>query len=100
VTPLRKYFIIKTARELKLIFPTPSATAMVIRSMHATGQGGLDAIKKLKALMISFFGSLIWRVASYYCIGIMYDWHVFTWIYIWRFVSSSTISRLFFCISS
>jgi hypothetical protein len=90
VTPLRKYFIIKVARELKLIFPTSSATAMTIRSMHATGQGGIDAIKKLKGLMISFFGSLVWRVASYYCIGIMYDWHIFTWFFIWRFVSSST----------
>ncbi|GKT47522.1 putative metallocarboxypeptidase ECM14 [Colletotrichum spaethianum] len=71
VTPLRKFFIIRTARELKLMFPTSTATALTIRSMHAG------------ALGFAFGACIIHRVASYYAIGILYDWHVFTWIHIW-----------------
>ncbi|KAK4187920.1 putative transporter [Podospora australis] len=83
VTPLRKFFIVQVARELKLMFPTPTAVALTIRSMHAGAAGSVDAIKKLKCLMICFVGALIHRVVSYYAIGILYDWHVFTWIHIW-----------------
>ncbi|KAL2022107.1 hypothetical protein VTK56DRAFT_6151 [Thermocarpiscus australiensis] len=83
VTPLRKFFIIRVARELKLMFPTPTAVALTIRSMHAGAAGGIEALKKLKCLMICFVGALCHRVASYYAVGILYDWHVFTWIHIW-----------------
>jgi hypothetical protein len=48
--------------------------------MHATANGGKDAMKKLKGIAAAFFGALIHRVASYYAVGIMYDWHVFTWL--------------------
>jgi OPT family oligopeptide transporter len=83
VTPLRKFFIIQVARELKLMFPTPTAVALTIRSMHAGAAGSIDAIKKLKCLAICFIGALVHRIGSYYAIGILYDWHVFTWIHIW-----------------
>ncbi|KAK4129842.1 OPT superfamily oligopeptide transporter [Parathielavia appendiculata] len=83
VTPLRRFFIVQVARELKLMFPTPTAVAITIRSMHAGAAGSVDAIKKLKCLGICFMGALVHRVASYYAIGILYDWHVFTWIHIW-----------------
>ncbi|KAL2126455.1 hypothetical protein VTI74DRAFT_878 [Chaetomium olivicolor] len=83
VTPLRRFFIIQVARELKLMFPTPTAVALTIRSMHAGAAGSLEAVKKLKCLMICFVGALVHRVASYYAVGILYDWHVFTWIHIW-----------------
>ncbi|KAI0876660.1 OPT oligopeptide transporter protein-domain-containing protein [Hypoxylon argillaceum] len=83
VTPLRKFFIIRVARELKLLFPTPTAVALTIRSMHAGAAGAREAISKLKALALAFTVSLIQRVASYYAIGILYDWHPFTWIHIW-----------------
>jgi OPT family oligopeptide transporter len=83
VTPLRKFFIVQVARELKLLFPTPTAVALTIRSMHAGAAGGIEAIKKLKCLAICFIGALCHRVASYYAVGILYDWHVFTWIHIW-----------------
>ncbi|KAK4116826.1 OPT superfamily oligopeptide transporter [Canariomyces notabilis] len=82
-TPLRKFFIIQVARELKLMFPTATAVALTIRSMHAGATGSINAIKKLKCLMICFVGAMCHRVASYYAIGILYDWHVFTWIHIW-----------------
>ncbi|KAL2270718.1 hypothetical protein VTJ83DRAFT_89 [Remersonia thermophila] len=83
VTPLRRFFIIQVARELKLMFPTPTAVALTIRSMHAGAAGSIDAMKKLKCLMWSFMAALVHRVTSYYAIGILYDWHIFTWIHIW-----------------
>ncbi|AEO59502.1 hypothetical protein MYCTH_2307857 [Thermothelomyces thermophilus ATCC 42464] len=83
VTPLRRFFIIQVARELKLMFPTATAVALTIRSMHAGAAGSIDALKKLKCLAVCFFGALIHRVCSYYAVGILYDWHVFTWIHIW-----------------
>ncbi|KAI1822520.1 OPT oligopeptide transporter protein-domain-containing protein [Xylaria intraflava] len=83
VTPLRKFFVIRVARELKLLFPTPTAVALTIRSMHAGAAGASEAISKLKALGLAFSLSFIQRVASYYAVGILYDWHVFTWIHIW-----------------
>ncbi|PNS18116.1 hypothetical protein CAC42_3561 [Sphaceloma murrayae] len=91
VTPLRKFFIINVARELRLMFPTSTATAMTIRSMHAAGSGGAEAMKKLKALGIAFGAAIVQRVASYYAIGILYDWHVMTWIFIWGKHSNSAI---------
>ncbi|KAI8961054.1 OPT superfamily oligopeptide transporter [Daldinia sp. FL1419] len=83
VAPLRKFFIIQVSRELKLLFPTATAVALTIRSMHAGASGAKEALSKLKALSLSFTAALIQRVASYYAVGILYDWHVFTWIHIW-----------------
>lgn len=51
--------------------------------MHAVGTGATEAMKKIKALGLAFGIALVQRVASYYAIGILYDWHVFTWFYIW-----------------
>ncbi|KOS18185.1 Metal-nicotianamine transporter YSL2 [Escovopsis weberi] len=81
--PLRKFFIINVARELNLVFPTPTATAMTIRSMHAVGSGAGDAMKKVKALGIAFTGALTHIVVSQYADGILHNWHIFTWFYIW-----------------
>lgn len=83
VTPLRKFFVIQVGRELRLLFPTPTAVALTIKSMHNGANGGKEAISKLKALSCAFSAALIQRVASYYAIGILYDWHFFTWIHIW-----------------
>ncbi|KAI1844739.1 hypothetical protein JX266_009195 [Neoarthrinium moseri] len=83
VTPLRKFFVIQVARELKMLFPTPTAVALTIRSMHAGAAGSKEAMSKLKALGVSFGAALVQRVSSYYAIGILYDWHFFTWIHIW-----------------
>jgi OPT family oligopeptide transporter len=81
--PLRKFFIINVARELNLVFPTPTATAMTIRSMHAVGSGAADAIKKIKALGYAFIGAFIHIIVSQYADGILHNWHPFTWIYLW-----------------
>lgn len=83
VTPLRRFFVIQVSRELRLMFPTPTATALTIWTMHASATGAKEAMSKLKAIGIAFTGALCHRVASYYAVGIMSDWHVFTWFYIW-----------------
>ncbi|KAF2643086.1 oligopeptide transporter [Massarina eburnea CBS 473.64] len=82
-TPLRKFFVIYVARELRLIFPTASATAMTIRSMHQAVTGEAIAKMKMKGLSIAFAGALILRVVSQYAVGILWDWHFFTWFFIW-----------------
>ncbi|KAF2146337.1 uncharacterized protein K452DRAFT_109136 [Aplosporella prunicola CBS 121167] len=82
-TPLRKFFVIHVARELNLIFPTASATAMTIRSMHEAVSGAAIAKLKTKALGYSFAAAIILRVVSQYATGILWDWHIFTWFFIW-----------------
>ncbi|KAF2460450.1 oligopeptide transporter [Lineolata rhizophorae] len=82
-TPLRKFFLIYVAKELRLIFPTASATAMTIRSMHEAFSGEIVAKKKMKALSAAFVIACILRVISTYATGILWDWHFFTWFYIW-----------------
>ncbi|KAH0562517.1 hypothetical protein GP486_002792 [Trichoglossum hirsutum] len=82
-TPLRKFFIIYLARELRLVFPTGTATAMTIRSMHAAIGGAEMGKAKTKALSIAFSIAFTLRVVSQYALGILWDWHIFTWFYIW-----------------
>lgn len=82
-TPLRKFFIIYVARELRLIFPTPSAVAVTIRSMHSAIGGEADAKAKVKALGYAFAFATLLRIVSQYALGILWDWHIFTWFFIW-----------------
>lgn len=81
--PLRKFFVINVARELNLVFPTPTACALTIRSMHAVGSGAQDAFKKIKALGAAFLGAIAIIVGGQYADGIVHNWHIFTWFYIW-----------------
>ncbi|KAL0938504.1 oligopeptide transporter [Colletotrichum truncatum] len=81
--PLRKFFIINVARELNLVFPSPTAAALTIRSMHAVGSGAAEAIKKIKTLGYCFIGALVHIVVSQYADGILHNWHIFTWFYAW-----------------
>jgi len=59
-----------------MIFPTPMATAMTIRSMHNAIGGERIAKLKMKGLSIAFSAALVLRVVSQYAIGILWDWHV------------------------
>lgn len=90
-TPLRKFFIIYVARELRLIFPTPSATAMTIRAMHAAVDGEVVGKMKMKALSIAFAAAFVLRVVSQYALGILWDWHIFTWFFIWGGYNNAAI---------
>ena len=91
-TPMRKFFIIYVARELRLIFPTPSATAMTIRSMHQAITGEAMAKMKMTGLSIAFVFALVLRVVSQYAVGILWDWHFFTWFYIWGNYNNSALA--------
>jgi len=91
-TPLRKFFIIYVARELRLIFPTPSATAMTIRSMHLAVTGEAIAKLKMRALGWAFSGAVLLRVVSQYAPGILWDWHFFTWFFIWGNYNNAAIN--------
>ncbi|THC91025.1 hypothetical protein EYZ11_009507 [Aspergillus tanneri] len=80
IAPLRKFFLVHVARELDLVFPSSSATAMTIRSMHEAVEGATIARRKLRAMVIAFSFSLLLRVISQYAIGVFWDWHPFTWL--------------------
>jgi len=73
---VRKFFVIYIAREMRLIFPTSSATAMTIRSMHDAVKGEAIGRQKMKWLGIAFIGAFLLRVVSQYAPGILWEWHV------------------------
>jgi uncharacterized oligopeptide transporter (OPT) family protein len=81
---VRKFFIIYLARELRLIFPTSSATALTIRSMHDAARGHAIGMMKMKALSISFGVAFVLRVVSTYCLGILWEWHVSRSWHVWN----------------
>jgi uncharacterized oligopeptide transporter (OPT) family protein len=88
-TPLRKFFIIYVARELQLVFPTASATALTIRSMHDAIRGEAIGKMKMRAMGWAFTAALTLRVASQYALGILWEWHFFWWFHVW--VSSPAV---------
>lgn len=93
LTKVRKFFIIHVARELKLIFPTATATAMTISSMHSiSGNGGENSKKKTRALAISFAVSISFRVLASYFPGILFDWHIFSWFHVWSGYKSAALA--------
>lgn len=51
--------------------------------MHAVGSGASDAIKKIKVLGYCFIGALAHTIGSNYALGILREWHIFTWFFIW-----------------
>ncbi|KAG5440127.1 hypothetical protein PCANB_001696 [Pneumocystis canis] len=77
--PLRKFYILYQ----KLVFPTPSACALTIRSLHS----GIIAYgvmkRKVWSLSVSFFTAILLRISSNYAPGIMWNWHIFWWFYLW-----------------
>ncbi|CZS88195.1 hypothetical protein WAI453_000615 [Rhynchosporium graminicola] len=81
-TPLRRFFIIDAARELNLVFPSLSATAITIRSLHLASDGVSSAKKTMNALGYSFTGALLLRFCSRFAPGLLWDWHPFTWLYL------------------
>ena len=72
VIPLRKYFILRQ----KLVFPTPTATAFTIRSLHAGRAGAEAAKKKAWCLLITLIICFCYKVLNGYIPGIFLDWHV------------------------
>lgn len=69
----------------KLVFPTPTATAFTIRSLHSTTSAAarIAAKKKIVVLVYSFVGSFVFKSLCGYAPGLLLDWHVFYWLYSW-----------------
>ncbi|KKY18358.1 putative oligopeptide transporter [Phaeomoniella chlamydospora] len=69
--PLRKLYVVKQ----KLVFPSATAAAHTIRSMHVGKNAEVYARKKTNALAVAFALAITWRCVSEYAPGIMWDWH-------------------------
>lgn len=78
---MRNFFIIYVAEELHLVFPSSAATAITIRSMHLAAEGGTLALRKMRALSWAFVAAASLRVLSQYAMGLLWDWHPFTWLF-------------------
>jgi uncharacterized oligopeptide transporter (OPT) family protein len=65
--PLRRYFVIK----VKLLFPSPTASAVTIRSLHDSVQG--EGVGKVKAkwMLWSFVAALLFSMAGWLVPGIL-----------------------------
>lgn len=72
VIPLRTYFILKQ----RLVFPTPTATAFTIRSLHSGPHGELIAKAKAKCLALTMGICFSYKVLNGYIPGIFLDWHI------------------------
>lgn len=69
--PLRKFYILKQ----KLPFPSATAAAFAIRSLHTGKNAEAIARKKSIALATAFAIAIAWRCVSEYAPGILWDWH-------------------------
>ncbi|KTW25666.1 hypothetical protein T552_03526 [Pneumocystis carinii B80] len=77
VIPLRRFYIIYQ----KLVFPTSSACALTIHSLHSGAVAHSVMKKKIWSLSISFLAAIVLRVCADYLPGILWDWHLFWWLY-------------------
>jgi hypothetical protein len=50
-----------------------------MKNFHSTASGLREAGKKIKAMLLAFGIAFVLRVVSQYAIGILWDWHIFTW---------------------
>lgn len=69
---MRKFFIFQVAKELNLVFPSSSATAITISGMHLAAGGSRLARQKMVALAFAFAFALVLRVMSQYAPGILW----------------------------
>lgn len=57
---------------MQLIFPSSSATAIIIRGMHMAANGDVAGRMRMLALLYSFIIALFLRVISQYTLGIFW----------------------------
>ncbi|KAL2209889.1 OPT superfamily oligopeptide transporter [Sarocladium strictum] len=84
--PFRSVFILRLARQLSLVFPYGTASAVTIRTLHAVGNGttvSKQSRDNAKAIVITFVVCLVWSVGSSFAPGVLYTWSPFWWIYKW-----------------
>ncbi|KAI8998094.1 OPT oligopeptide transporter protein-domain-containing protein [Gaertneriomyces semiglobifer] len=73
--PLRKHFVINH----DLPFPTPRATALTIKTLHDTAERQQEAIRTVKAMLVTFAASFGQTVASYW-VYLFDKIHLLFWI--------------------
>ncbi|KAJ3106944.1 hypothetical protein HDU97_005225 [Phlyctochytrium planicorne] len=74
--PLRRHFVIR----MKLIFPTPTASALTIRNLHESGAGAAAGKKKAWAMGLAFLGAMVWYILGFFAPGIIRKWSIFDWM--------------------
>ncbi|KAM0207168.1 hypothetical protein ACHAQD_012174 [Fusarium lateritium] len=88
--PLREMFIIKMGKPLQLTFPSAVAAASTIRNFYLPG--GRSELRQVVRVLFAVFGaSLIWVIGSSYAKGILFDWYIFWWFYVWGGYSNGAI---------
>jgi len=80
IAPLRGFFIRDVARELNLIFPSSTATAITIRSMHSAASGAKTGRGRMKGILLAFAAAMMLRIVSQYAVGVFWEWHPFAWL--------------------
>ncbi|EFP84727.2 hypothetical protein PGT21_006799 [Puccinia graminis f. sp. tritici] len=76
--PLRTHYVLRQ----KLLFPTPTATAIAIQRLHSGPEGEETGKKQVRCLGLAFTGSMSLRVLSQYLPGIVWKWHWGWWLYL------------------
>ncbi|KNZ44557.1 hypothetical protein VP01_903g4 [Puccinia sorghi] len=76
--PLRTHYVLRQ----KLLFPTPTATAIAIQRLHSGPEGEETGKKQVRCLGVAFSGSMSLRVLSQYLPGIVWKWHWGWWLYL------------------
>ncbi|KAG5976498.1 hypothetical protein E4U55_007301 [Claviceps digitariae] len=81
VVSLRKFFIEKkSARDLNLVFPSSTVTALTIRSLHSAASRASTAVRQMRVTFWAFALAGGLRVLSPLATGVFWEWHVFTWL--------------------
>ncbi|KAH7161840.1 OPT oligopeptide transporter protein-domain-containing protein [Dactylonectria macrodidyma] len=91
--PLRRAFIIELAEELELTFPSAVAVATTIRNFYL-GSNDPRLKKATRILLFVFAGSLVWVVGTSYAKGILFDWYIFWWFYVWGNYNNGAIKAV------
>lgn len=69
---MRRFFIVSAARELNLVFPSLSATAITLKNMHTAVDGASLAKQKMRTLAWAFSWAVTARVVSQYAVGVLW----------------------------
>ncbi|KAK0552613.1 hypothetical protein OC846_001872 [Tilletia horrida] len=86
--PLRNFYILR----LKLVFPSPTATAITIKGLHSIG-GAQRAKTQTNVLLITFAAAFVWCIVNQYLPGILYEWHWGYWLYQWGWEAALVVDN-------
>jgi OPT family oligopeptide transporter len=73
--PLRKYYILKQ----QLPFPSPTAAAEAIRSLHSSSSSAAEGIQQAKKMFGVMLGALVFLGLAN-GMPVLKEWHVFSWL--------------------